>query len=84
MSGSYEVLWSMFLLGTFKFLFAAAPGAGLAVPFFETVAVTSFGAILSAMLFFISVPLYFNGYNKKTGLNPEDLVRVGFLEIERF
>lgn len=70
MSGSYEVLWSMFLLGTFKFLFAAAPGAGLAVPFFETVAVTSFGAILSAMLFFYIGSFIFQWLQQKNRLKP--------------
>lgn len=70
MSGSYEVLWSMFLLGTFKFLFAAAPGAGLAVPFFETVALTSFGAILSAMLFFYAGSFIFQRIQQRNRLKP--------------
>jgi ABC-type Fe3+ transport system permease subunit len=71
MSGSYEVLWSMFLLGSFKFLFAAAPGAGLAVPFFETVAVTSFGAILSAMLFFYAGSFIFQRIQQRNRLKSD-------------
>lgn len=65
MSGSTNVLWSMFVLATFKFYFAAAPGAGLALPFYETVVVTSFGAIFSAAFFFYSGSVLFRWLQRK-------------------
>ncbi|MFM7724033.1 MAG: hypothetical protein ACKO7O_04500 [Bacteroidota bacterium] len=73
MSGSYDVLWSMFILGTFKFLFAAAPGASLSVPFFETVAVTALGAVVSAAVFFYSGSYVFRWVNQKNQLKPKRL-----------
>jgi hypothetical protein len=68
-----EVLWSMFILGTFKFLFAAAPGARLEAPFFETVAVTAFGAILSAAVFFYAGSSIFEKLLQKNRRKPKEV-----------
>jgi membrane protein YqaA with SNARE-associated domain len=52
MDTSWALFGGMFLLGTFKFLFAATPGATVNHPFWSTVLAVCLGGITSAALFF--------------------------------
>jgi hypothetical protein len=51
---NWGVLTSVFLLGTFKFMFAAIPGAVLDIPFWQTYLALITGGIVSAGFFFFT------------------------------
>ena len=48
----WHILWSTFIIATFKFLFSGIPGAKLGVPFWEIVLSSGLGALCSAAFFF--------------------------------
>ncbi|MBM3165003.1 MAG: hypothetical protein FJZ80_06020 [Bacteroidetes bacterium] len=66
-----KVLWSIFLLGTFKFLLSAAPGALLAIPVWQTCLASAAGATLSSALSFYLGGFIFNWLRlRKLGKEP--------------
>jgi hypothetical protein len=55
---NWGILSSIFILGAFKFLFSAIPGAVAEIPYWQTMIASGVGALLSA-LFFFSAADYF-------------------------
>jgi len=67
----WHILWSTFIIATFKFLFSGIPGAKLGVPFWEIVLSSGLGALCSAAFFFFlseQVIRYFEKRRNKTNI----------------
>ena len=74
---NWGVLTSVFLLGTFKFMFAAIPGAILDIPFWQTYLALIAGGIVSAGFFFFSAGYFMERNRLKRIRTHEEAISQG-------
>ena len=51
---NWQIFWSTFILGTFKFLFSGIPGAKLDGPFWQVTLASAMGGTVSASIFYFA------------------------------
>jgi len=60
----WHILWSTFVLATFKFLFSGIPGIKLGAPLWEIIIASALGGYFSAVIFFFASE-FFIAYQKR-------------------
>jgi len=61
----WHILWSTFVLATFKFLFSGIPGAELGAPIWEVTIASALGGYFSAIVFYFASEKVIEFQNKR-------------------
>ena len=61
----WHILWSTFVLATFKFLFSGIPGAKLGAPIWEVTVASALGGYFSAIVFYFASEKVIEFQNKR-------------------
>ena len=61
----WHILWSTFVLATFKFLFSGIPGAKLGAPIWEVTVASALGGYFSAVIFYFASEKVIEFQNKR-------------------
>ena len=61
----WHILWSTFVLATFKFLFSGIPGAKLGAPIWEVTVASALGGYFSAIIFYFASEKVIEFQNKR-------------------
>ncbi len=74
---NWAALSSVFLLSTFKFMFAAIPGNLAGAPFYQTYFATSLGGIFGAAVFFFSAEFFMRRAKEKRERKRQEAIDKG-------